>query len=472
MLCGPVSVEVAYIELLNGYPVDHFVITDAVKHTKRPDCMVFHSPQDFQTVWLKVWLTSWKQRVVFVLHVLSVQRQVVNVAHQKTQVFMPELTVSLHDSDYISRMEEYVGAKWKEAIHIIHFTEFNIGGTDQQRLARIPNLSNTILGYFNRLKSICFSMPATMQQTSGIGRLYGRDYLSLVLDIDSSLQDQARPPILIHPEYENEARDHRYEYGCIAESFTDYLIPYVAVIIRLGYLPQGEFGEVVGYGDLVSPLPRFPGLPQSILLTQHEGWSVANYSPIYINPPCLMIGGFQDAWWKPYSVPEALQRGSFPKSFNELEGKEMPKPKSRQITVEIYHTMQQMIDTWIESAVTPVQATKKGDAETLQKVRQRISQIMGLFEKFQARFLAWLYYANLHQGYRYLYDYINLTDHLRALENGSYKYSVDELHTVEKELRSHLNVMHLYSVKTTRSQYGYDIELSGIAQLPIDWSRV
>ncbi|KAJ2955807.1 hypothetical protein NQZ79_g8247 [Umbelopsis isabellina] len=101
-----------------------------------------------------------------------------------------------------------------------------------------------------------------------------------------------------------------------------------------------------------------------------------------------------------------------------------------------------MIDAWIESALTPVQATERRDAETVEK------------------------------GYKYLYDYINFMDHLRALVNDSYKYSRDELQTVEEKLHSNLNVMHLYSVKTTQGRYGHGIDLGGISELPIDWSPV
>lgn len=446
--------KATYIELLNGYPADHFVVTDAVKHAERPNCINLHSQQDVQMVWLEEWRTSWKQRTVFVLHVLNVQRQLVANVHEQNQVFKPELAVPLHDSDCISRMEQYVGAifpidfvlflqnfahcltvdydpllsansmlasgsmfedeqSWKEAIHFSQFTEFNAGGTEQQRLARIPNLSNTTLRYLNGIKSVCFSMPATIEDTWDGRTLDGREYLSLVLDIDSSLQDQVPPMIVnddIHVDFaslknsvgkvaynhifinpdcalEDDVveHDHHYRYRCIAESFTDYLVQYIAVVIRLGYLPQGQLGKMVGYGDLVSPLPRFPGLPKSILLPQYEGWDVANYCPVYFSsiraplhfpmtasarwsetrtrqlmewdshlpdPPLIMMNGFQQAWWEPYCVREALQSGSIPKSFDAIKGKDMPKPKSRQITVDIYRTMHQMIEAWIDSALS------------------------------------------------------------------------------------------------------------------------
>src|ERR1700731_4840692 len=47
--------EAAYRELLNGYPADHFVITDAVKHAKRPNYVNFHSTQEPQVEWLDDW---------------------------------------------------------------------------------------------------------------------------------------------------------------------------------------------------------------------------------------------------------------------------------------------------------------------------------------------------------------------------------------------------------------------------------
>jgi hypothetical protein len=40
----------------------------------------------------------------------DVQRQFVAIAQQQMQVFKPALAAPLYDSDYISRMEEYVAA--------------------------------------------------------------------------------------------------------------------------------------------------------------------------------------------------------------------------------------------------------------------------------------------------------------------------------------------------------------------------
>jgi len=542
--------EAAYRELLNGYPADHFVITDAVKHAKRPNYVNFHSTQEPQVEWLDDWRTSWKQRTVFVLHVLDVQRQLVAIAQQQTQVFKPALVAPLYDSNYISRMEEYVGAifpidfvlflqnfahyltiefdpefpkaalasgsifenehTWRQAIHTSHFTEFNAGDAEQQQLVRTQNLSNATLEYLDRMKSVCFSMPRTINDF-----WEGKDYLSLVLDIDSSLQDQVPPVVnneLIYVDFASMEkgigkvahnhlfRDLGYQYCCIAESFTDYLIQYNAVIIKLGTLPDGNAN---GYSNLVSPLPRYPGLPKSILLPQHEGWNVANYSPVYISkerepifrkigasllsfgarasfqwdshlpdPPYNMMGGFRMAWWEPYSVPEALQNGRIPTSFIELKDKEMPKPLSRQMTVDIYRTQQQMIHDWLESATTTVHATEARDAEAVEQVRQRTSQMTDLFEKFQARLPAMLYYGTIGYCHTFLYYYKNFMDHLRALENNNYKYSVDELQTVEEQLRKHLNLMHLYSLKPTPGRIGYGVDLDGISELAIDWSRV
>jgi hypothetical protein len=53
-------------------------------------------------------------------------------------------------------------------------------------------------------------------------------------------------------------------------------------------LPQGHEGYAARYGDLTSPLLRFPGLPKSILLPQNAGWDVANYLPMYV---CDRQGG-------------------------------------------------------------------------------------------------------------------------------------------------------------------------------------
>jgi hypothetical protein len=424
--------EAAYGKLLNGYPVDHFVITDVVKHAKRPNFVHFHSTQDPHVDWLVDWRTSWKQRTVFVLHVLNIQRQLVTIAQQQTQVFKPAKVAPLYDSNYILRMEQYVGAifpidfvlflqnfaqcvtlvidpsdhpsfpmaalasgsifeseqRWRRSVHTSHFAEFNVGDTEQHQLARTQDLTDHTLEYLNQMKSVCFSVPRVIDEFWD-----GIDYLSLVLDIDSSLRGQIPPIVtndLIYVHFasmENGIgkvahnhlnRDISYQYRCISESFTDYFIQYIAVIIKLGGLPTGDMD---GYSNLVSPLPRFPGLPKSVLLPQHKGWNVANYSPVYISnqrEPCFpltasdhirtgakfqwdshlpdlpnnMIGGFSMAWWEPYSVPEIIQNGRIPTSFIELKDREMPKPKSRQITADIYRIQQQMIQDWLASATS------------------------------------------------------------------------------------------------------------------------
>ncbi|KAM3579667.1 hypothetical protein VKS41_007754 [Umbelopsis sp. WA50703] len=544
--------ESAYRELLKGYPADRFVITDVVKRVKRPNYVTFHSTQKPQVVWLKDWRTSWKQRTVFVLHVLNVQRQLVAIAQQQTRVFKPALTAPLYDSNFILQMEEHVGAifpidfvlflqnfahylmidfdpefpkaalasgsmfeneqSWKQAIQRSHFRVFNTGDTEQQQPERTQHLSDAAVEYLNGLKSVCFSMLRTTNDFSE-----GEDYLSLVLDIDSNLQDQV-PPIAAHDfilvdfasiengigkvAYSQLLEGQGCRFSCIAESFTDYLIQYDAVIMKLGILPDVRDD---GYSDLVSPLPRFPGLPKSILLPQHEGWNVANYSPLFFtkdrdrifrttgstllsmiyessrfqwdlnlpDPPYNMINGFSQAWWEPYSVPEAQRNGKIPTSFKELKDKEIPKPETRQMTVDIYHIEQQMIDDWLEKATTATgYATEARDAEAVEQVRQRTSQIMSLFEIFKARLPAMLYYSPIISCHKFLFFYKNFIDHLRALDHNEYKYSVEELQIVEEQLRNHLNFVHPYALKTTRGRFGYGIELDGISELAIDWSRV
>lgn len=112
------------------------------------------------------------------------------------------------------------------------------------------------------------------------------------------------------------------------------------------------------------------------------------------------------------------------------------------------------------------------DVKAVEQVQQKTSQMRGLFEKFRARLPAMLYYAHEWFCYDFLYFCKSFMDHLRALENNNYKYSVDELQALEEQLRIYLNLMHLYSLKATPGRIGHGVDLDGISELAIDWSRI
>lgn len=328
--------ENAYTSLLNGYPKTKFFITHLVRNVQRPDLVRFAKPLTVQ--WLEDWTTSWKQKTIFILHILKVQGEVVSAVRQKADIFEPPRQYPLYDSSFIAALESHLGAllpidfvlflldfahkitfqtgrdehrqrallasgmtfeerwNWQEAIDEIYFAEcdetdvLTIDETgDETSFDRDRLLTTSSRAYLNEMTIACFSLINSMYEGEH------KEYVGLILDADQTLED-GMPKAIEETELEvdfesmkNGAgkvvynaffRRHTYELKAIAESFTDYLVQWGSVITVIGYIPK--IGQA-GYADIKSQLPRHPKSLSSILLPQYHNWSVGNYAPIYFS---------------------------------------------------------------------------------------------------------------------------------------------------------------------------------------------
>ncbi|KAJ2956852.1 hypothetical protein NQZ79_g7350 [Umbelopsis isabellina] len=98
----------AYKSLLEGYPDNKFVVTELVRKTKRPDYLIFDQPLTVN--WLDEWYTSWKQRTIFILHIVKIQSEVVSAIRQRTEIFEQPTDAPLFEANFIADMESYLQA--------------------------------------------------------------------------------------------------------------------------------------------------------------------------------------------------------------------------------------------------------------------------------------------------------------------------------------------------------------------------
>lgn len=87
-----------------------------------------------------------------------------------------------------------------------------------------------------------------------------------------------------------------YQLYPLAESFTDYLIQYIATTKTMdGPDSLAVIDSETGYNDLITALQKSQGLlPISVLLPQAKGWNMDNYLPMYYN------------WEKQFIIPSII----------------------------------------------------------------------------------------------------------------------------------------------------------------------
>ncbi|KAI8575643.1 hypothetical protein K450DRAFT_260819 [Umbelopsis ramanniana AG] len=548
--------QTAYTKLLDGYPIDQFVITDAVRNVKRLKFIQFDALEDSKFCHLEDWVQSWKQRCVFAVHILHVQGQMVSVARQKSEEFKPPRSTPLYDSAFIQSIEAEAGAplpidfvlyllnfahhltcgvdknvpkmglasgstftdesNWRRVIKLTQFRNKHEADHDFIQEERLEGLSEATIDFLNHTKIVCFSLTEHRYNN-------GLEYLSLLVSTKSDLQDQLPPFVdkdTLHVDLQAmdkgigkvftggmwatdtfhfrppDDMDDRYQLFPTAESFTDYWIQYIATIITIGKLPSLD---MPGYNDLMTGLPRSPGIPMSVLLPQGKGWSVANYLPIYYswesqyhfpsfnayledqysrpsvgvtkafdNPenvqfphiPIDITSGFNKRHWKPYwQHLMSLIRMDLPASFVHLQNGEMP--EALDINSAIYQVQQRMIDDWIKSTPSSVKEHRQPSDFEMERTRKATNDLMPLIKLVRERLPIVLYYEPAEYGISQLLMYKYLVDHLSSLEQKIYKYSAEDLVIVEHRLRHHLYYWR-------RDCKGH----SDAAGLEIDWTEV
>jgi hypothetical protein len=308
--------EVVCKNCLPGYPEEHFVVPDAIKKIKRHD-FVFLNSRNTRT--LHDWTQSWKQRVVYLAHIMNIQWSAVEALNTRTYVFLEE-PEPLHDIDRVNLLEGILGKPLPidfvifmtyYAEHLVfgdvdqyhdyatlasgyqfenediwlNFIEeeFTFEDFDQDGLSNQTTKLDGIQEFYGQMVAIPFSQPHLRQ--------FDRLSYSLFLMLSSNTDYQ--------PDMANEMNDEDYvkdmasmvngvgkvffahrEFECwisityVSESFTDYLIQYTGTILEYGELPTAAKGE-----DLAIPLQRKFAPRQSILLPQPPDWDIGQYLP-------------------------------------------------------------------------------------------------------------------------------------------------------------------------------------------------
>jgi hypothetical protein len=382
------------------------------------------------------WTQSWKQRSVFAVHVLNIQREVTLAAQKKTMMFDPPASAPLYSASFIQNIELALGAPfpidfvlfllyyssyltfsaidshppcalasgpifqqepwWKSTNAIIQFSTVYPRQSSSYSSKRLQDLSQASIEFMYSTRMACFGLA---DWTFGFPT---KEFLTLLLDANWNLQDQVPAGVSRHglrvdfegiksgigKVFRQTQENKTFELCCIAESFTDYLVQYVATTITTGYLPSWT---LMGYNDLMSTLPRLDGLPVSILMPQAQEWRIAHYLPIYYSqemicrfptyeahvyydsyadnlswlaaedldnperihlpdPPVHIANGFYTRRWQPYWQHVVAQNGiDVPKSLLELEKLSVSQPASQHINQDIYQLERQLIDDWIQT---------------------------------------------------------------------------------------------------------------------------
>ncbi|KAI8578583.1 hypothetical protein K450DRAFT_246549 [Umbelopsis ramanniana AG] len=552
-LCDEVIWEAAYAKLTRGYPIHQFVVTDCVRSVTRPKFVQLDGSEDLSAQWLDDWTQSWKQRSVFAVHVLNIQREVTSAAQQKTMMFDPPKSTPLYSAAFIQNIETALGAPfpidfvlyllyfspyltfsafdshppcalasgpifqqepwWKSTNAIIQFS------TVYPSSKRLEDLSQAAIEFMYSTRMACFGLA---DWTFGFPT---KEFLTLLLDANWNLQGQLPGVISRHglrvdfqgmksgigKVFRQTQENKTYELCCIAESFTDYLIQYVATAITTGYLPSWT---LMGYNDLMSTLPRLDGLPVSILIPQAQDWSIAHYLPTYYSqemicrfpsyeahvyydsyadhlswltaealdnpdhvhlpdPPVHIANGFYTRRWQPYLQFVVSQNGiDVPNSLLELEELSVSQPASQHINQDIYRLERQLIDDWIQTSPNTVKTCKyKSDTE-LQEIQRKTDRLQSeVFQLFTQRLPFILYYSQHIDGLCYLHTYKHFLDHLECLKSRKFKYNALDLDFVEDRFRYLLNWMR--GVYLNHRYYiDWQPGINDASESTLDWSEV
>lgn len=134
----------AYRSLLQGYPDHKFVVTSLVRMTKRLDYLTFEKPLTIK--WLDEWCTSWKQRTIFILHIIKIQSEVVSAIRQRTDIFGQPKDAPLFNAEFIADMESYVRADFPIDF-VIYLQRF-------AHQVTFPTLENEIPTFVNEVPTL------------------------------------------------------------------------------------------------------------------------------------------------------------------------------------------------------------------------------------------------------------------------------------------------------------------------------
>lgn len=314
--------EKIYTSILPGYPTDHFRTNHDISICARPG---FVSLDGSEPVMLNDWYkTSWKQRTVYLAHIIRVQSDVVSTIRQKTKTFSDALDQPLHDVAQINRFERTYRTTFPIdfvifAIYFAHHLQVNQSNRHEPSIGialgecfENPHLWKYWADKFN-FQALDWdnSEPIMMEgygllqdqpfrnmmvfpfaQLTKCDELNKAQFLGMSLSKDDSFppmrpKDGRLPHIPDDSNFEDASgfvyrasftalEEKTYGLEGLCESFTDYLVQYTGVVLEYGDVPQ--YGRV-GFVDLMTRLPREYCPKLSILLPHSLDWDIGSYLP-------------------------------------------------------------------------------------------------------------------------------------------------------------------------------------------------
>ncbi|KAI9284834.1 hypothetical protein BC943DRAFT_360784 [Umbelopsis sp. AD052] len=316
-----------YATVLPGYPSKHFLIPNSVENVRRLDFIPLDGNEPH---FLDHWPQSWKQRTVYVQHIIHVQSSAVAVLRKKTNSFEEDIDDEpFNDISKINDMEQYLDSPhpidlvifmYYFAHHLrvkqpeqcmelimplasgmqfdaygtwkIMINTFDIKQFDRECAEfcpkRMENFPQSAAEFFFSLKLAPF---ARYSEYECDGHMDGLFVMLSKNDLPpSDLPDHiANNVYLINFSnvcnglgkvfYVSVMEGHHYHIHHVSESFTDYFIHYTGVALEYGSVPQYE--QDMGANDLIVPLSRDHSPRASILLPQPKDWDIGNYLPTY-----------------------------------------------------------------------------------------------------------------------------------------------------------------------------------------------
>jgi hypothetical protein len=319
--------QAIYDTVLPGYPSNNFLIPHSVENVKRLD---FIPLDDDEPHFLEHWPQSWKQRTVYVQHIIHIQSSAVSVLRKRTNTFEEDIAEEpFNDITKINDMEQFLDSAhpidlvifmyhfahhlrvkqpdryaelvmplasgtqfdadwvWKKMVNMFDIKQFD-RECSRVRPKRMENFPQPAADFFFSLKLAPF---ARYSEYEGDGH---KDGLFVMLS-KNDLPPSDLPDHVANNEYRinfsnicnglgkvfyvSVMEPYKYQIHYVSESFTDYFIHYTGVALEYGSVPQYELH--MGVNDLIVPLSRDQSPRKSILLPQPKDWDIGSYFPTY-----------------------------------------------------------------------------------------------------------------------------------------------------------------------------------------------
>jgi hypothetical protein len=329
-----------YNTILPEYASDHFCVPYLVENAKRLD---INHMNGSEPTYLDYWPQSFKQRTVYLQHVMHVQSKAVKALRENTSSFEEDSKDPIFDMARIKEMEDIMKSAMPIdlVVYMYHFAHhlpvIQFGNekaedvlpiasgeafesTDEWRYLydkfdirqymrhrprtpqfRLQEVSKTTMKYMLQFKFAPFAQLDDYEcddLKSGLTVMLSKNNsppadLPAFVATDGYEINLERTVNSIGKAFIMHSQDGGYVLQYIGESFTDYFVQYTGVALNYGKVPLW-LGE--GIGDLTVDLPRDNSPRISVLLPQPiDCWDINSYFPTYFTHEKDIINDFS---WK------------------------------------------------------------------------------------------------------------------------------------------------------------------------------